>query len=171
MKDVSKEGETPAVVPEKATQVGERSRDIPSEPCIWTERMLGALNQGVKGGKWFSLSDKAFSVKTLEAAFRKVKANGGSSGIDTSRSLVSKTNLEAEELPPLYLWLLWMVRIVLRPSSGFGFQSLEARRNGPWEFRRSATAWYSARFALRWAIFEKEFLRWELRLSSWTLLS
>ena len=28
------------------------------EPKVWTERMLTALEQGVKGGKWFSLIDK-----------------------------------------------------------------------------------------------------------------
>jgi hypothetical protein len=28
-----------------------------SEPTIWTERMLTALLEGVKGGKWYSLMD------------------------------------------------------------------------------------------------------------------
>ena len=28
------------------------------EPAVWTERMLTALENGVKGGKWFSLMDK-----------------------------------------------------------------------------------------------------------------
>ena len=82
MNDMSRERETPALVPERATQAGERNSMVPSEPSIWTERMLSALEMGVKGGKWFSLSDKTFSAKTLEASFRKVKANGGSSGID-----------------------------------------------------------------------------------------
>jgi hypothetical protein len=27
------------------------------EPTVWTERMLTALEQGVKGGRWFSLID------------------------------------------------------------------------------------------------------------------
>jgi len=28
------------------------------EASVWTERMLAALGNGVKGGKWFSLIDK-----------------------------------------------------------------------------------------------------------------
>ena len=28
------------------------------EATVWTERMLKALEKGVKGGKWFSLMDK-----------------------------------------------------------------------------------------------------------------
>jgi RNA-directed DNA polymerase len=69
---------------------------VPSEPSIWTERMLSALEMGVKGGKWFSLSDKTFSAKTLEASFRKVKANGGSSGIDRVTIAQFEKNLDEE---------------------------------------------------------------------------
>ena len=29
-----------------------------TEASVWTERMLAALERGVKGGKWFSLMDK-----------------------------------------------------------------------------------------------------------------
>ena len=35
------------------------------ESSIWTENMLKALGNGVKGGKWFSLIDKVYSKKTL----------------------------------------------------------------------------------------------------------
>ena len=52
------------------------------ETSIWTERMLTALENGVKGGRWFSLIDKVYSAKTLEAAWKQVKANGGAAGID-----------------------------------------------------------------------------------------
>ena len=44
--------------------------------------MVSALGNGVKGGKWFSLVDKVIALKTLEAAWRKVERNKGSSGID-----------------------------------------------------------------------------------------
>src|SRR5271163_1169997 len=53
-----------------------------AEASIWTDRMKSALGNGVKGGKWFSLIDKVFRPSTLEAAWRKVEANKGSSGID-----------------------------------------------------------------------------------------
>jgi len=52
------------------------------EPCIWTDRMLTALETGVKGGKWHSLIDKVFSPQNLHIAWKKVKRNKGSAGID-----------------------------------------------------------------------------------------
>ena len=36
--------------------------------------MLTALEDGVKGGVWFSLIDKVYSAKNLESAFAQVKA-------------------------------------------------------------------------------------------------
>lgn len=53
-----------------------------AEASIWTERMVSALDNGVKGGKWFSLVDKAIRPATLEAAWRKVKRNKGAAGVD-----------------------------------------------------------------------------------------
>lgn len=49
---------------------------------LWTERMLAALENGVKGGKWFSLIDKVYRPATLESAWQQVKRNKGASGID-----------------------------------------------------------------------------------------
>jgi RNA-directed DNA polymerase len=44
--------------------------------------MLTALEQGVKGGKWFSLMDKVTDPKTLWRGFEQVKANQGAAGAD-----------------------------------------------------------------------------------------
>lgn len=44
--------------------------------------MLAALENGVKGGKWFSLIDKVWSEKVLYAAWTRVKGNAGGSGVD-----------------------------------------------------------------------------------------
>jgi RNA-directed DNA polymerase len=44
--------------------------------------MLAALENGVKGGKWFSLIDKVWSEKVLMAAWARVKTNAGSQGVD-----------------------------------------------------------------------------------------
>lgn len=44
--------------------------------------MLAALQNGVKGGKWFSLMDKVHSDANLSAAFDAVKANKGAAGVD-----------------------------------------------------------------------------------------
>jgi len=73
----------PAAVPEEAKQAGEvRARWAWVEPCVWTERMLTALEEGVKGGKWFSLIDKVSAPRMLLRAFERVKANGGAAGGD-----------------------------------------------------------------------------------------
>jgi RNA-directed DNA polymerase len=49
---------------------------------IWTERMLAALGNGVKGNKWFSLIDKVYRQSTLKSAWEQVQANRGAAGID-----------------------------------------------------------------------------------------
>lgn len=53
-----------------------------AEASVWTERMLSALVNGVKGGKWFSLMDKVFAPRTLALAWTKVRANKGAAGVD-----------------------------------------------------------------------------------------
>ena len=52
------------------------------EASIWTERMVSALGNGVKGSKWFSLVDKAIRPTTLTAAWQKVARNKGAAGVD-----------------------------------------------------------------------------------------
>lgn len=72
----------PARVP-LATQAGDvRTRWAWTEPSVWTDRMLTALEEGVKGGVWFSLIDKVYAERTLRAAWQHVQANGGASGVD-----------------------------------------------------------------------------------------
>jgi RNA-directed DNA polymerase len=44
--------------------------------------MLAALENGVQGGKWFSLIDKVYRPATLAAAWEQVRANRGAAGID-----------------------------------------------------------------------------------------
>jgi RNA-directed DNA polymerase len=63
------------------------------EASIWTQPMLAALGNGVKGGKWFSLIDKVMAPKTLAAAWQRVKANAGTYGIDK----MSVERFEAQE--------------------------------------------------------------------------
>lgn len=74
--------EPPTSVP-VARQVGDvRARWAWTEECVWTERMLTALERGLKGGKWFSLIDKVYAPANLHAAFTKVKRNDGAPGVD-----------------------------------------------------------------------------------------
>lgn len=69
-------------VPARATQ-GAEARDWSwVEDTIWTERMVSALVNGVKGGRWYSLMDKVFAPDTLEAAWEKVWVNEGAAGVD-----------------------------------------------------------------------------------------
>jgi RNA-directed DNA polymerase len=73
------------VVPALATQGAEAGNDRDwswVEASVWTERMVSALVNGVKGGRWFSLIDKVMAPKTLEAAWAKVRANKGAAGVD-----------------------------------------------------------------------------------------
>ena len=49
---------------------------------IWTERMLAALGNGVRGGKWFSLIDKVYRPATLRSAWQQVLMNRGAAGVD-----------------------------------------------------------------------------------------
>jgi RNA-directed DNA polymerase len=76
-------------VSEKA-EVTERTKQAETTPSewawvdrtIWTERMLAALGNGVKGNKWFSLIDKVYRPATLQTAWERVKSNRGAAGID-----------------------------------------------------------------------------------------
>jgi len=91
--------ERPASVPGTAPQAG----DILShwdwvEHAVWTDRMLTALDEGVKGHVWFRLFDKVFSAMSLSkrqlaaagaavrsnlrAAYAKVARNDGAPGVD-----------------------------------------------------------------------------------------
>ena len=73
----------PEAVPPGAKRAGDvQDRWSWVEPSVWTERMLTALEQGVKGGRWFSLMDKVTDPKTLGRGFEQVKANDGAAGVD-----------------------------------------------------------------------------------------
>jgi RNA-directed DNA polymerase len=77
------EEQTPAGLPLGAKQAGEtQARWSWVEPSVWSERMLTALEEGVKGGKWYSLIDKVSSLANLRSAFTQVKRNRGSAGVD-----------------------------------------------------------------------------------------
>jgi RNA-directed DNA polymerase len=77
----------PATVP-LAQQAGAeedhaiRSRWRLAASCVWTVRMLTALEQGAKGTKWFRLIDKVYTERNLLAGFQQVMSNGGAAGVD-----------------------------------------------------------------------------------------
>jgi len=52
------------------------------EPVVWTDPMLAALENGVKGGRWYSLMDKVCARRTLDASWKRVRRNKGAAGVD-----------------------------------------------------------------------------------------
>jgi RNA-directed DNA polymerase len=85
----------------EATQGAEAAHGYAwAEASIWTERMLSALVNGVKGGKWYSLMDKVCAPKTLMAAWMKVRANKGAAGVDgqSTGRFAAKADLYLSEL-------------------------------------------------------------------------
>ena len=62
--------------------------------------MLAALENGVKGGKWFSLIDKVYRAETLRAAWQKVEANRGAAGVDgqSVERFAARAEMYLEEL-------------------------------------------------------------------------
>lgn len=71
-----------ATVPQAQQAEEIRSRWRWVKPCAWTIRMLTALEQGVKGEKWFRLFDKVFAERNLWAAFQQVAKKQGAAGVD-----------------------------------------------------------------------------------------
>jgi RNA-directed DNA polymerase len=87
--------EQPEAVPAGATRAGGiLLRWGWVEPTVWTERMLTTLEQGVKGGKWYSLIDKVHTERTLCAAFSQVASNDGAAGVDHVTIAMFQDHLE-----------------------------------------------------------------------------
>ena len=85
MSETTRQSESQAPgVPKRATQGAETREGKWTwvEATVWNERMLAALENGVKGGKWFSLIDKVYRIETLRVAWHKVRANAGGAGVD-----------------------------------------------------------------------------------------
>src|SRR6266700_2869100 len=89
-----KEAQRASAVPVTATQGAEARNWSWVEASVWTERMVSALENGVKGGRWYSLMDKVMAPATLEAAWDKVQANGGAAGVD--RQSIERFDARAE---------------------------------------------------------------------------
>lgn len=86
----------PTPVPAGASLVGAvRARWAWTAPEVWTERMLTALEQGVRGGRWYTLMDKVYALPTLRAAFARVKVNRGAAGVDHVTVAMYEARLDA----------------------------------------------------------------------------
>ena len=112
--------ETSARVPAKDKQAEEDLwQRYKAERGVWTEPMLAALQKGVKGNKWFSLTDKVVSERTLGLAWEKVKSNAGACGVDgitigcfdkdsQSRLLAVKEHLQRGSYQPKPVKRVWI---------------------------------------------------------------
>ena len=138
MTDRTKEAE-PAGVSETTKQAGEvRTRWAWAEPTVWTERMLTALEQGVKGGKWYSLMDKVYALRTLQRGFEQVKANGGAAGVDhqaveqferhlTKNLQQLSTQLQEDQYRPLPVRRVWIPKPGSREKRPLGIPAVRDR--------------------------------------------
>ncbi len=91
--------EEPATVSERTKQAGETMTIAERwkwvDTGVWTPRMLTALEEGVKGGKWFSLIDKVYAIPTLGRSYSQVWENKGAAGVDHQTIEMYETNLVA----------------------------------------------------------------------------
>jgi RNA-directed DNA polymerase len=94
METSKQETEAYEITEEERARWGRRFKWDWVEASVWTDTMLKALENGVKGGKWFSLIDKAYRSGTLAAAWQKVRANKGAAGVDK----VTITKFEQQQI-------------------------------------------------------------------------
>jgi RNA-directed DNA polymerase len=90
-----------AQVPVGAKQVEEIYGRWPwVEQSVWSARMLQTLENGVKGGKWFSLIDKVWKEDNLNAGWFKTFVNEGSAGVDgqSIKQFTARLGTELETL-------------------------------------------------------------------------
>ena len=73
----------PTTVPFGATPAGQPPpvREWANR-VVWTDRMLTALEEGVRGGRWHTLIDKVYQPINLYAASESVLGNEGAAGVD-----------------------------------------------------------------------------------------
>jgi RNA-directed DNA polymerase len=90
-----------------------------AERTVWSERMLAALETGLKGKKWFSLIDKVARLDVLQLAWEKVRSNAGACGVDgitvgrfskdsQNRLLAVKKQLEEGSYQPRPVKRVWI---------------------------------------------------------------
>lgn len=119
-RDGQREIATPPSVSEANKQGGEdRGETYGAERGVWSERMLAALETGLKGKEWFSLWDKVTRLDVLQRAWEKVLANAGACGVDgitverfakdsQNRLLAVKKHLDEGSYQPAPVKRVWI---------------------------------------------------------------
>lgn len=82
--EMDKQNETQSAKVSQTKQAEESLRQRWSwvQRDVWTDRMLEALEAGIKGGKWFSLMDKVYRPGNLMTGWVDTARNKGSAGVD-----------------------------------------------------------------------------------------
>ncbi len=129
----------PPRVPGTAIPGGEvRARWAWTEPSVWTERMLTALEKGVQGGRWFSLIDKVWAEANLTESFEAVRRNKGAAGADHQTIEMFERHLEenirnlSEELragtyQPSVVKRVWIAKLGSREKRPLGIPVVRDR--------------------------------------------
>ncbi|MCA1837403.1 MAG: group II intron reverse transcriptase/maturase [Actinobacteria bacterium] len=109
-----------------------------TEASVWTERMLATLETGVKGGKWFSLVDKAWKMENLQSALKAVVRNKGAAGVDgknvesylresPTRLLQVQAWLKTGEYTPNPVKRVWIPKLGSKELRPLGVPTVEDR--------------------------------------------
>lgn len=137
----SREQEKRPATVHNAKQAGEiEDRWSWTEPLVWTPRMLTALEEGVKGGKWFSLIDKVSSRRVLRRAFERVKAKGLKKAVGVDHQTIEMYGERLEEqteylarvlmdgsYQPLAIKRAWIPKPGSKEKRGLGIQAVRDR--------------------------------------------
>src|SRR5271170_5395128 len=80
---IKRTDQQPTIVPFGATPAGQPPPiEEWANRVVWNDRMLDALPQGVRGGKWHTLMDKVYKPLNLFVASLSVVGNQGAAGVD-----------------------------------------------------------------------------------------
>jgi hypothetical protein len=107
------------------------------EASVWTDRMLSALENGVKGGVWYSVMDKVYAPATLAAPWTKVKPTAA------RRAWTGRAS-NGSRRTPTNIWRSFRERcgreITVRRRSGAWRSRKGMAGCGRWGFPRSRSA-------------------------------
>jgi len=105
---------------------------------VWSEKMLMALDRGVKGNVWFSLIDKVWSERTLGLAWEKVRSNAGGCGVDhitvgkfakdsQTRLLAVKEQIKRDSYQPRPVKRVWIPKEGTKEKRPLGIPTVADR--------------------------------------------
>ena len=109
-----------------------------TEASVWTERMLATLERGIKGDKWYSLTDKVWKMENLQSAVANVVRNKSKQKPDGQRCRryaeqkdwrlpALQAKLRNGEYQPQPVRRVWIPKLGSRELRPLGIPSVENR--------------------------------------------